>query len=148
MVGIPHTKFNTGWIEGSRNLKKEGAHDFQFFASCKGNVDLNSITFECSASKFLFAHFMCQEDKKTVWPWTREEHMHDRCYWVYLQISSRKLCLFGVTLLFAWNVLRFRVKITSLRTTVLSCRTKLSLHFIPIGLFIYKKASVSVVNAW
>jgi len=72
--------------------------------------------------------------------------MPGRCSRVYLRISSRKRYLFGVTLLFAWSVLPFRVKITGLRRTVLSCGTKLSLHFIPIGLFIYKKAVVSVVN--
>jgi hypothetical protein len=52
IVGIPLTRFNTGWIEGSRNLKKEQPHDFQFSVSCKGYVDLNSITFECSVSEF------------------------------------------------------------------------------------------------
>jgi hypothetical protein len=34
---------------------------FSFLLHVKGYVDLNSVTFECSVSEFLYAHFMCHE---------------------------------------------------------------------------------------
>lgn len=59
MVGIPHTRFSKGWTESYRSLKKGQVHDSQFFDTCNGYVDLIIVTFECSVSEFLYAHFIC-----------------------------------------------------------------------------------------